>query len=72
MRIFIKESGFLVIKEIKEVIMLDDESAIGISEQRKKYLTGEQTEELFRKILIDGYVDLSEFNCKRYTKEVLL
>ncbi|MCI9141116.1 MAG: hypothetical protein HFH87_00670 [Lachnospiraceae bacterium] len=60
-----------MIKEIEEVIMLEDESAIGIPGQRKKYTTGEQTEELFRKILTDGYVDLSGFNYSRYVREVL-
>lgn len=72
MRIIIKEGYSLVIKEIKEVVMLDDKSALGISEQRKKYLTGEQTEELFKKILTDGYADLSGFDHRRYVREVLL
>lgn len=72
MRILIKEGYSLVIKEIKEAIMLDDKSALGISEQRKKYLTGEQTEELFKKILTDGYADLSGFDCRRYVREVIL
>ncbi|MDE7323064.1 MAG: hypothetical protein K2N73_10145 [Lachnospiraceae bacterium] len=72
MRIIIKEGYSLVIKEIKEVVMLDDKSALGISEQRKKYLTGEQTEELFKKILTDGYADLSGFDYRRYVREVLL
>lgn len=52
--------------------MLEDESAIGVPEKRKKYTTGKQTEELFRKILTDGYADLSGFNYSRYVQEVLL
>ena len=72
MRILVKEGCSLVIKEIEEVIMLEDESVIGVPEKRKKYTTGKQTEELFRKILTDGYADLSGFNYSGYVQEVLL
>jgi len=72
MRILVKEGCSLVIKEIEEVIMLEDESVIGVPEKRKKYTTGKQTEELFRKILTDGYADLSGFNYSRYVQEVIL
>ena len=58
MRILIKERHSLVINEITEVEM--------------RYLTGDRTEELFKKLLFEGYADLSVFNRERCVRQVLL
>lgn len=72
MRILIKERGSLVIREVAEVEMDDDKSALYIPGHGMKYLTGDRTEELFRKLLFEGYADLSEFNHERCARQVLL
>ncbi len=71
MRILIKERYSMVIKEISEVEMDDDKSALYIPKQGMRYLTNDRTEEVFRKILFEGYADLSEFNRERCKREVL-
>ena len=72
MRILIKERHSFVITEITEVEMDNDKSTLYIPKYGMKYLTNDRTEELFRKILFDGYADLSEFNRERCKREVLL
>lgn len=72
MRILIKERGSLVIREVAEVEMDDDKSALYIPKHGIKYLTNDRTEELFQGLLFVGYADLSEFNHERCRREVLL
>lgn len=72
MRILIKERHSFVINEITEVEMDDDKSALYIPRQGMKYLTKDRTDELFRKLLFEGYADLSVFNCERCVRQVLL
>lgn len=72
MRILIKERHSLVINEITEVEMDNDKSALYIPKQGMKYLTKDRTEGLFRKLLFEGYADLSEFNRERCVRQVLL
>ena len=72
MRILIKERHSFVITEITEVEMDNDKSTLYIPKYWMKYLTNDRTEELFRKILFEGYADLSEFNRERCKREVLL
>lgn len=61
-----------MIREVTEVEMDDDESALYIPKHGVKYLTKDRTEELFLKLLIDGYADLSEFSHEKCKLEVLL
>ena len=72
MRILIKERHSFVITEITEVEMDNDKSTLYIPKYGMKYLTNDRTEELFRKILFEGYADLSEFNRERCKREVRL
>lgn len=72
MRILFKEGRSLLIREIDEVKISKDNSAIIIPKQRKKYITGEKSEELFYKILSEGYADFSVFDSERHVSEVLL
>ena len=72
MRILIKERHSFVISEITEVEMDNDKSALYIPGHGMKYLTGERTDELFRKLLFEGYADLSVFNRERCVRQVLL
>ena len=72
MRILIKERHSFVINEITEVEMDNDKSALYIPKQRMRYLTGDRTEELFRKLLFEGYADLSEINREQCVRQVLL
>ena len=72
MRILIKERHSFVITEITEVEMDNDKSTLYIPGHGMKYLTGERTDELFRKLLFEGYADLSEFNRERCVGQVLL
>ena len=72
MRILIKERRSLVISEITEVEMDNDKSALYIPGQGMKYLTKDRTEELFKKLLFEGYADLSVFNRERCVRQVLL
>ena len=58
MRILIKERGSLVIREVAEVEMDNDKSALYIPKHGMKYLTDDRTEELFRKILFEGFVGI--------------
>mgnify|MGYP006895821068 CR=1 FL=1 len=72
MRILIKERYSLAIQEVEEVEMDEDKSALYLPKQGIRYCTEDKTEELFRKILLEGYADLSEFERKRCVREVLL
>ena len=72
MRILIKEGRSFVIKEVEEVKMSRDKSSLIIPKQKKKYITGEKTEELFAKIISEGYADLSEFDSDRHVSQCVI
>lgn len=72
MRILIKDRSTFVIREVTEVEMDDDKSALYIPKYGMKYLTNDRTEEVFLGLFSEGYADLSEFDCERCRREVLL
>lgn len=72
MRILIKERGSLVIREVTEIEMDNDKFVLFVPSQKMKYLTKDKTRDLFERILYYGFVDLSEFECSRYAREILL
>lgn len=72
MRIKISDHGHSVILLVDEIMASDYNDAILLPKLGRKIMTGSLTRALFMQLLKEGWADLSEFETKRHSAEVLL